>query len=209
MLLIYAYIFALVLGGVLLGASFLLGGDHDADGDVDMDADADVDADVDADADIDGDADGGHDGHGDVAGFFGVLGSLRFWTFFTAFFGLTGLVLDGFDLAVPMAALPLAVSVGFLSGWGAVTVIRHFAANDTGVAAGVDDYVGKSGELILGVGPGRLGKLRIELKGTTVDVLAVCEDGQLGRGEQALIIEMRDHTAVVVKLDATRPAVRN
>ena len=98
MLLIYAYIFALVLGGVLLGASFLLGGDHDADGDVDMDADADVDADVDADADIDGDADGGHDGHGDVAGFFGVLGSLRFWTFFTAFFGLTGLVHQTYDL---------------------------------------------------------------------------------------------------------------
>ena len=64
-------------------------------------------------------------------------------------------------------------------------------------------------ELILGVGPGRLGKLRIELKGTTVDVLAVCEDGQLGRGEHALIIEMRGHTAVVVKLDSARPAVRN
>lgn len=201
---IYAYVFALVLGSVLLGASFLLGGDHDADHDVDVGADADLDVDHDMDAH----ADAGHDTHGDIGGFFGVLGSMRFWTFFAAFFGLTGIVLDGLDLAVPMVAFALAIGVGFLTGWTAVTLIKRLSANDTGVAAGVDDYVGKSGEMLIAAGPNRLGKIRIELKGTTVDVLAESDDQSIARGDDALIVEMRGAKAVVVKLDTTRPAVR-
>ncbi|NVB43176.1 hypothetical protein G6O69_35460 [Pseudenhygromyxa sp. WMMC2535] len=209
-MLIYAYVFALVLGAVLLGASIFLGGDDaDADADADMDMDMDADADVDGDLDLDGHSGHGHDTHGDIGGFFGVLGSMRFWTFFAAFFGLTGLVLDGFDLAEPFVALPLAIVVGYLCGWMAVTLLRQLSANDTGVAAGIDDYVGKSGEMLLSAGPGRLGKIRIELKGTTVDVLANCEDGQLTRGQHALIVEMRGHSALVVPMpDHQQPAVR-
>ena len=202
---IYAYVFALVLGSILLGSSFLLGGDHDADADFDADVDADMDFDADGDVDLDGDAD--HDTHGDVAGIFGVLGSVRFWTFFSAFFGLTGLVLDGLDLAAPVVALVLAIGVGFVTGWTAVTLIRRLSANDTGVAAGVSDYVGKTGELLLKTGPGRLGKIRIELKGTTVDVLAQSEE-DLAKGDQALIVEMHDNKAVVVKLDSARAMAR-
>ena len=203
-MLISVYVFALVLGSILLGASFLLGGDHDADGDVDVDADADVDIDADHDldhGDMDGHADSGHDTHGDIGGFFAVLGSLRFWTFFSAFFGLTGLVIDGLDLADAYLALPLAVSVGFVTGWVAVTIIRRLSANDTGVAAGVSDYVGKSGELLISAGPGRLGKIRIELKGTTVDMLCVADEA-IAKGQEALIVELREDKAVVAKLDS-------
>jgi hypothetical protein len=199
---IYAYVFALVLGSILLGASFLLGGDHDGDGDVDGHADAD------ADHDLDGHTDAGHDAQGDLGGFFGVLGSMRFWTFFAAFFGLTGVVLDGFDLTVELTALGLSIGVGFVTGWLAVTLIRRLSASDTGVAAGVADYVGKSGELLIAVGPGRLGKIRIELKGITVDMLALTEDEPIARGEQALILEMRDDKAIVVRLDSTRATAR-
>jgi membrane protein implicated in regulation of membrane protease activity len=195
-MLIYVYVFALVLGSILLGASFLLGGDHDADADVD--------------ADVEAGADGAesHDSHGDLGGFFGVLGSMRFWTFFAAFFGLTGIVLDGLDLAVSPVALGLAIGVGFLTGWTAVTLLNRLAASDTGVAATIDDYVGKTGEVLIAVGPGRLGKVRIELKGTTVDVLAESDEQTIARGDEALIVEMRGAKAAVVKLDTARPAVR-
>jgi hypothetical protein len=205
-MLIYAYVFALVLGSVLLGASFLLGG---KDLDHDHDVGHDVDAHVDADHDLDGHADAGHETHGDLGGFFGVLASMRFWTFFAAFFGLTGIVLDGLDLAIPGVALGLAIGVGFLTGWTAVTLIKRLSANDTGVAATVDDYVGKSGEMLIAAGPKRLGKIRIELKGTTVDVLAESDDHDILRGEQALIVEMRGDKAAVVKLDAARAAAHN
>jgi membrane protein implicated in regulation of membrane protease activity len=198
-MLIYAYVFALVLGSVLLGASFLLGGkDLDHDHDVGHDIEAHVDH------DLDGHAEAGHEAHGDLGGFFGVLASMRFWTFFAAFFGLTGIVLDGLDLAIPSVSLGLAIGVGFLTGWTAVTLIKRLSANDTGVAATVDDYVGKSGEMLIAAGPNRLGKIRIELKGTTVDVLAESDEHVIPRGEQALIVEMRGPKAAVVKLDAAR-----
>lgn len=200
-IIIYVYAFALVFGLILLGASVFLGGD-----DADVDADADADFDADGDADAGGHADGGH---GDIGGLFGVLGSTRFWTFFAAFFGMTGLVLDGLDLAAPVIAGGLAVGVGSLCGWAAVTVLRHLGSSDSGVVAGVNDYVGKTGEVRLAAGPGRLGKVRIELRGTTVDVLAVSEDADLARGEQALIVGMDGTKALVVKYDgSSQPIAR-
>ncbi len=202
-MLIYVYVFALVLGAILLGASLLHGGD-DGGGDFDGHVDLDIDADLDADVDID--FAGDHDAHANVGGFFGVFGSTRFWTFFATFFGLTGLVLDGLALASVAVALGLALAVGILCGWSAVTLLRRLSASDTGRVAGIEDYVGKSGEMRLSVGPGRLGKVRISLMGTTVDVLAVCEDGEITRGEQALIVEMRDHKALVVKLGSSSSA---
>jgi membrane protein implicated in regulation of membrane protease activity len=201
-MLIYAYVFALVLGSVLLGASFLLGG-KDLDGDHDVGG-----HELHIEHVLDGHAGHGHETHGDLGGFFGVLASMRFWTFFAAFFGLTGIVLDGLDLAVPLVALGLAIGIGFLTGWTAVTLINRLSANDTGVAATVDDYVGKSGEMLIAAGPKRLGKIRIELKGTTVDVLAESDEHSVARGEQALIVEMRGAKAVVVKLDAARSAAQ-
>ena len=202
---IYAYVFALVLGSILLGASFLLGGDHDGDHDVE----AHFDHEVDAHGDLDGHADASHDAQGDLSGIFGVLGSMRFWTFFAAFFGLTGVVLDGFDLAADLVTLGLSIGVGFVTGFVAVTIIRRLSATDTGVAAGVADYVGKSGELLIAVAPGRIGKIRIELKGTTVDVLALTEDDPIARGQHALILEMRGDKALVVKLDSARAAAND
>lgn len=200
---IYAYVFALVLGSILLGASFLLGGEHGSDGHGDGHIEADADHDLDAHADAD------HDTQGDLGGFFGVLGSMRFWTFFAAFFGLTGVVLDGFDLTTQFTAGGLSIGVGFVTGWVAVTLIRRLSANDTGVAAGVADYIGKTGELLIAVKPGGLGKIRIELKGTTVDVLALTDDEPIAKGEQALILEMRDDKAIVVRLDSARASLPN
>jgi membrane protein implicated in regulation of membrane protease activity len=59
------YLGSLAMGGILIGASLLLGGndsDADADADADLDADMDLDADVDVDADADLDADTDIDG---------------------------------------------------------------------------------------------------------------------------------------------------
>lgn len=193
---IYAYVFALVLGGVLLAASMVLGG-----------KDLDADHDVGGDHGVDHHGDGSH---GDLGGLFAVLVSMRFWTFFATFFGLTGLVLEGLELTSnPWLARGLAVGVGFLTGWATVKVLRHLAASESGVAATVDDYVGRSGEVLLRVVPGSLGKIRIELKGTTVDVLAVIEDDDvLEPGSHALIVEMRGTQALVSKI-AGKPVVHS
>jgi membrane protein implicated in regulation of membrane protease activity len=197
---IYAYVFALVLGGVLLAASMVLGGK-------DLDGAAHGDHDFDAHHGVDHHGDGAH---GDLGGFFAVLGSMRFWTFFATFFGLTGLVLEGLELTANLwLARGLAVGVGYLSGWATVRMLRHLAASESGVAATVDDYVGRSGEVLIRVAAGSLGKVRIELKGTTVDVLAVIEDEDvLEPGSHALIVEMRGTQALVSKITG-KPVVHS
>ncbi len=200
------------------------GFDAELDADIDADIDADVDADIDA--DVDGDADVGHGDadHGSLADaaeadadallhverrqvarrrrrpILGLLASLRFWTFFTTFFGLTGAVLEGLALTTAIPAMILALTMGILSGATATIVLRRLAADSTGVAASVRDYVGLSGRVLVPIRRGGLGKIRLQLKGTTVDMLATTEDDDvLEPGESALVIEMRETTAVVVR----------
>ncbi len=194
------YLFSFALGGLLLLASILLGdkdGGHDGDGG--------------ADAPTGGDQGVYHDvptahgvpaAPGAIAGLFTAFLSMRFWMFFLAFFGLTGLVLDGLDL-IPSNGLALALSLGMGLATGLITVavFRHLSTSETSTAASVGDYVGKSGRVLIGFGAGNLGKLRLTLKGTTVDVLATTdEERPFTVGEDALVIQMNDTTAVVARV---------
>lgn len=194
---VYVYLFTFALGGLLLLASIFLG-DKDGGG---------HDAGHAADADADGPSNPSslaHDGgdHGGFAGLFTAFLSLRFWMFFLAFFGLTGLVLDGLDVVPNQTlALVLALGMGLLTGEVTVYVFRRLAHSETSTAAGTLDYIGKSGRVLVAVGGGQLGKVRLTLKGTTVDVLATSdEERPFAPGEEALVIQMNDTTAVVARV---------
>lgn len=188
-MLIYLYLFAFGLGGVLLLGSILIG-DKDTGGDGG-----------------DGGTQAEHfdhgvgEDHGAVAGLFTAFLSLRFWMFFLAFFGLTGLVLDGLDLVdSPTFALVAALAMGFLTGQGTVAVFRSLSHSETSTAASAADYIGRSGRVMVGFGAGDLGKVRLTLKGTTVDVLATTEEERgFASGDEALVIAMNDTTAVVAR----------
>lgn len=198
-MLIYAYLFALILGGVLLTASILLGGHGEGDAGADVDADADADP-------------GGHDhlpvlaDHpGDISGFdaFWALRSLRFWTFFLAFFGLTGLVLDGLGL-VDSALVSALVALGMGAGTGFVAagLLRWLGRDESGAIASSGDYVGKTARVLVPVRKGGVGKVRLELRGSSVDVLATTdEEPGFAAQERALIIEMDGSRARLARLD--------
>lgn len=207
-MLMYVYIFALIVGGVLLGSSILLGGkDADADGDGGHDADHDADA-GEADA---GDHDdlaadkGGIDKGGLDAGGLDLLWplrSVRFWTFFLAFFGLTGLVLDGLGLAGRLFALAAAVAMGLATGLGAAWLIRLLAHDETATAPTSADYIGRTVRVVVPVAPSGVGKVRLDLKGTTVDVLAVTDEGDAFAAEdEAMIIEMDGTRARIARVN--------
>lgn len=192
-MLVYVYLFAFALGGLLLLASIILGDKDGHDGADDA---------ADGPSNPQGLAHDLPDAHGGVAGLFTAFLSLRFWMFFLAFFGLTGLVLDGLDL-VDGRVLPLALALamGVLTGQLTVFVFRRLAHSETSTAAGAHDYVGKSGRVLVGFTGGQLGKLRLTLKGTTVDVLATTdEERPFAAGEEALVIQMNDTTAVVARV---------
>jgi membrane protein implicated in regulation of membrane protease activity len=180
---IYFYLFAFVLGGIVLVASIFLASDGGADGDG---------------MDVTG------DGVGDAGGTFGVLAglrSLRFWTFFLAFFGLTGLVLGGFELAPPALTLALALAVGVGTASGAVAVLQWLHREQSGEAAALEDYIGRTARVIVAFSRGSTGKVRLELRGAEVDVLARTDDEQgFAAGERAVIIELEGVVAKVARL---------
>lgn len=202
-MLIYLYLFTLIVGAVLLGASILLGG-HDADVDADA-GDVDLDADADLDVDHDGDADVG--GHGDFSGLLLSVLSLRFWTFFFAFFGMTGLALDLLGLVEnEWVTLALALGMGFGTGAGAMTIIRKLSADTSGKAVESSDYIGKTARVIVPFEGESVGKVRVSLKGNQIDLLASSvedEDSFTGR-EEVLIVEMDGPKAKVARVDGGR-----
>jgi membrane protein implicated in regulation of membrane protease activity len=179
---IYVYFFALVLGGILLIASMLLGG-----GDGDADHDGVPDAHL-----------SGHDATPPgAAGLLLAFISMRFWVFFLAFFGLTGVVLRGLGLVesdVLVAALALGMGLGV--GLTVVRALRSLRGESTSSSARSEDFVGKSGRILVAVSPEQPGKIRLEVRGSTIDLIAISDEPLEVRAE-----------AVVLELEATRVRV--
>jgi len=198
------YGFAFGLGGVLLLVSMFAGGDADADVDADVDLDADADASFDADADADADADHGDAAHGDggIAGFAAAFLSLRFWTFFATFFGMTGLVAEGFDLMQgTLAIAAVATGMGASIGYGAVTAIRSLTRDTVGQVPDSDAYVGQTARVLLPMSAGKPGKVRIQLHGRTVDMLArTADDQRFEADDRALVVEMDEGVVTVARV---------
>jgi membrane protein implicated in regulation of membrane protease activity len=198
MVLLYVYIAALVLGGVLLGASLLLGHDGDADVDVDVDADVDLDS-PDADVDLHADVEG-HDagGFGDI---WLPFASLRFWVFFLTFFGLTGTVLAFFALAGRWPTLVAALGMGAGVGLAAAYAVRKLKQQVVGEIAGVEDYKGLEATVLLPIAADGRGKVRLTVRDQTVDLMARGEQGQAyAVGERVLVIDVAEGELRVVRV---------
>lgn len=181
-MLLAIYLGCLIVGMGLLAASFF--SDHDTDADVDHDFDVDQDVDL-APGEVAGSVDGAE------ALWLPIL-SMRFWVFFAAFFGLTGTILH-FVHENPNIVLGVAAGMGFLCGYIASRLVRTLRAQQ--VNSTIDpqtDYVGKRGEVLLPIEPGDPGQVRLAVKGTFVDLPAVCEGSLvLARGAEVLVLEYR------------------
>ena len=146
---------------------------------------------------------GGKDtGHGhdsaDVLGWAPVT-SLRFWVFFFAFGGATGYAVLRLESSETLAAVG-AVGVGWISGALAVAVIRSLTRRSVTSAITTTELVGATGTLLLPVGPGKPGKVRIELGGRAEDYVAnvVDDGGDLPSGSSVLIVAEGDRGSLLV-----------
>lgn len=177
---IYAFAFALVLGGVLLGASILVG-----DGHGDLGGHAEI-----------------HVGGDSVDAVVGTIRSLRFWTFFLAFFGLTGVALQSLGVVESgFFATLIALAMGIGAGSTATWAFRVLDKRESNSVPGEDDFVGKTGRVLVAVGPGNLGKLRVQAKGSTVDLLAKSDDESFAIDEEAIVIEMDETVARIAHVE--------
>jgi len=187
------YLITLLTGGLLVATSALLG-DADVDTDLDVDADLDVDGDVDADIDADADADidsGGLGGLGDAVQAWLPFASMRFWTFGAAFFGLTGVLLETASPLSGLSAGLVSGAVGYLCGTGATRIIRALRKQRVDSSVGELDFLGAQGRVLLTVKQGQPGKIRLELKGRTIDLMAETPDGEpLTPGQPVIVFDV-------------------
>jgi hypothetical protein len=172
----HIYLGAVAFGVTLLVASFLLGGK---------------------------DTDHGGDGHDHAGGAPGLgwapVTSLRFWVFLFTFGGGAGLALTALGSSDLVAALG-AAGIGWASGALAVAVIRGLTRSSVSSQVGAKELVGSSGTLVLPVGPGKPGKVRVEIKGRAEDFVAnvVDDGGELPTGAQVLIVAEGDQGSLLV-----------
>lgn len=193
------YIITGVVGGALILLTLVVG-DHDTDteagGDLHLDgADVHVDQ-VDHVDHID------HvDGHGDMqvdAGVWLPFLSVRFWTFFSCFFGVTGSLLTWTGQSF-LVSLVTALAVGFGTGWLAAYAMHRLSQEQVSSGVTSSDYIGQTGKVLLPVGGGKEGQVRVFIKGTTIDLMAVSDaPDPLPVKTEVLIIEMMGPTAKVI-----------
>lgn len=162
----HVYLGAVAFGVTLLFASLLMGGK---------------------------DTDHGDGGHGHDSGDLGLgwapVTSLRFWVFLLTFGGGAGLALTGLGSSAAVAAGG-ALGIGWASGAIAVAIVRNLTKHSVSSELRVADLVGETGTLVLPVGPGKPGKVRIDAKGRIEDYVAniVDEGGELPSGTAVLIV---------------------
>lgn len=149
-------------------------------------------------ADVDAHAGDVHDGDHD-AGAWSVLLSTRFWTFLLLAFGLVGTMLTAFGLAGFGLALGLAVGSGILAGLFAALTLRALKRTQATTNASIDDAVGMLARVVVPCAKGRIGKVRVELKGQAVDLMAMTSEHELAAGVEVVVEEVNGGVARVVK----------
>jgi len=143
------------------------------------------------------DTDHGHDTEAGLA--WAPIASIRFWVFVFAFGGATGYALVRLGSSEVESAAG-AIGVGWVSGALAVSVIRALSRRSVSSTIGAAELVGATGTLLLPIGPGKPGKVRVEVKGRAEDFVAnVVEDGgDLPSGTPVLIVAEGDRGSLLV-----------
>lgn len=201
------YLAALIVGFGTIALQLLMAGsgDGDADGDSGAGAGADAGA-ADADgADLDGaDADGAADAHGGAGdggghghshaetGFLPIFLSLRFWTFSLLAFGLSGTLMHFIGLASGPVTLGIALGLGFCSGLLAAWTVRALGQAQVNSAGSSRDAIGQVGKVLVPLKRGGRGKVRIELKGQTLDFLVTTDEAALNAGDLVLVEDVSE-----------------
>jgi membrane protein implicated in regulation of membrane protease activity len=175
------YLAALVVGVGIIGLQFLMPGSGDHDVHVDAGGGHDI----------------AHDGHDQIAsGAMAVVLSVRFWTYALLAFGLVGSALH--FTALGGAATPIAAAVfGVVSGLLASLAFRALSRTAISSSAEPSEIVGAVGRVLLDIAPGQNGKIRLEMRGQTVDYVARTEHDALAQGAAVLVVGLRDSVVLV------------
>ena len=149
----------------------------------------------------------GDDGHGDGhvgadhPGGPGLL-STRAAVYGLFTFGFVGTMLHVPRLVEPRAALLIAAGSAVVAGVAVGLVFRGLGGTEVSGAAAFEEAKGRRARVLVPCGSGRRGKVRVDLKGQTVDLLATTDATYVAEGSEVVIVAVHDgvaHVAEAVK----------
>lgn len=193
------YLGSLILGGVLILASIVLGGGDD-DFDKDLGLDKDFDLNVDGAGDIDANADMDA-ATGELDGEVWLLFlSMRFWTFALACFGMSGTIMDFLGTS-PIVSAPISAIAGIVLGWGIAYVFHRLKKDTVSSNTSSKSLLNQEGIATLPISKETKGKIRLSLGTEVMDLVAITNDPMpIERGEKIMVVSVENGIAVISSL---------
>lgn len=131
------------------------------------------------------------------------LTSLKFWTFGACFFGLTGLLLSLIQPPTlsPVAIMIISLVIGLFFGTAIVVILRNLQSNQANSMIHSEDLAGLEATVEIPFNSQTKGKVRVNVKGAIVDLIALTEDSKaFTKGEQVLIVGRENSKVWVVSI---------
>ncbi len=130
--------------------------------------------------------------------------TVKFWTFGSCFFGLTGIVLSKFTPEMSEVAIAsISVLIGSFCGTSMVWVLRnlrHFA--DSLIRA--NDLIGQSGKVSIPFDSQSKGKVQLTVKGSNLDLVAFTDEEKgFNKGDRVLVVGLKNNQLWVVTDEST------
>ncbi|CAD0228423.1 MULTISPECIES: NfeD-like protein [Planktothrix] len=125
--------------------------------------------------------------------------TLRFWTFGSCFFGLTGFILTKLNpLLPPILILAISLGIGVSFGTTIVGILGRLRRQQANSLILSEDMIGLSGTVEIPFDQNCKGKVRLYLKESMVDVVAITEDTHsFEKGDKVFVVG-RSHNKVLV-----------
>jgi membrane protein implicated in regulation of membrane protease activity len=97
----------------------------------------------------------------------------------------------------PRTALAIAIVSAVAGGAAVGYVFQSLGHAGASGAAGFDELRGRKARVLVACSRGRRGKVRVQLKGHQVDVLATTDEEQIAEGAEVVIVDVQDGVAHV------------
>jgi membrane protein implicated in regulation of membrane protease activity len=103
---------------------------------------------------------------------------------------------------VPAAVtLAAAIPTGLVIGTSVAALFRYLKKSATGMVSSTKSLRGREAKVLLTIRPGSMGKIRIEVDGPDVDMLArTREQEEIPIGSTVLVITVQDDVAEVIPM---------
>lgn len=192
------FVFTAVFGWLFVGVFLFSAADFDMG--FDVDADLDLDPDVDVDTELGSEIDTANT----AAHLLGALFSFRSLVFFSAFFGLTGLLLTWLDTNLALTVV-IAVGLGFFAAFINVKLMDYLKR--TSVSSQLTDaaIAGNTANVVVPVGPGHKGKVSIDVNGQRIYLVASPYNDRhqdtYQVGDRVVVVEVKNGSALVTRMD--------